>query len=69
MTRCITRPAAQLGSGRVSSVGEEKSLNPRFAGQTREQFIELMAGLNLPKPKLIDVAVPANKRAGESHAA
>lgn len=65
----LVYPGHDYRGRRVSSVGEEKSLNPRFAGQTREQFIELMAGLNLPKPKLIDVAVPANKRAGESHAA
>lgn len=33
--------------------------NPRVT-KTEEQFIELMANLNLPKPKKIDVALPAN---------
>ena len=65
----LVYPGHDYQGRRVSSVGEEKLLNPRFAGKTREQFIALMGALNLPRPKLIDVAVPANKRAGESHAA
>ncbi len=40
-------------------------MNPRLGlGRTREEFGAIMAGLNLPKPKLIDVAVPANLRDG-----
>ena len=62
-------PGHDYKGRRVSSVGEEKLLNPRFAGKTRAEFIALMGALDLPRPKLIDVAVPANKRAGESHAA
>jgi len=31
---------------------------------TRDEFIEMMRHLNLPRPKLIDVAVPANQRLG-----
>jgi len=27
--------------------------------------VTIMAGLNLPRPKKIDVAVPANRRSGE----
>jgi glyoxylase-like metal-dependent hydrolase (beta-lactamase superfamily II) len=51
----------------VSTVGREKRHNPRLAGKSREQFIELMGRLELPKPKLIDVAVPANRRLGSPH--
>ncbi|MDD5577650.1 MAG: MBL fold metallo-hydrolase [Methylobacter sp.] len=48
----------------VSSIRQERTTNPRLAGKSREQFIEIMAQLNLPKPRLIDEAVPANRRCG-----
>lgn len=47
-----------------STIGEEKRHNPRLAGKSREAFIELMSGLGLPKPKQLDVAVPANRACG-----
>jgi sulfur dioxygenase len=51
--------------GRTSStIGDEKLANPRLAGKTREEFIHLMDSLNVPKPRLIDIAVPANQRLG-----
>ena len=48
----------------VSSIIQEHMTNPRLAGKTREQFIEIMNNLNLPKPRLIDEAVPANRYCG-----
>jgi len=51
----------------VSTIGREKAHNPRLAGKSRGQFIELMGNLHLPKPRLIDVAVPANRRLGIPH--
>ncbi len=48
----------------VSCIYQEKSKNPRLAGKTREEFIEIMNNLNLPVPKLIDKAVPANLYCG-----
>ncbi|WP_340122216.1 MBL fold metallo-hydrolase [Methylobacter svalbardensis] len=48
----------------VSSIMQERTTNPRLAGKTREQFIEIMLNLNLPKPRLIDEAVPANRYCG-----
>jgi len=53
----------------VSTIGHEKRHNARLVGRDRAAFIALMAGLNLPKPKLIDVAVPANRLLGLTHAA
>jgi glyoxylase-like metal-dependent hydrolase (beta-lactamase superfamily II) len=47
-----------------TTIGEQKRSNPRLAGKTREEFIEIMQNLKLAPPKLIDVAVPANKRGG-----
>ena len=48
----------------VTSVAEEKRHNPRAAGKSREEFIHIMQNLNLPKPKKIDIAVPANRACG-----
>jgi glyoxylase-like metal-dependent hydrolase (beta-lactamase superfamily II) len=48
----------------VSTIGEEKQWNPRFLGRTRNQFMELMANLNLPSPQKIMEAVPANEHCG-----
>ena len=47
-----------------STVGEEKTLNPRLAGKSRAQFVALMNGLKFPYPKRIDVALPANLKCG-----
>ncbi len=48
----------------VSSIMQERTTNPRLAGKSREQFIDIMNNLNLPKPRLIDEAVPANRYCG-----
>jgi sulfur dioxygenase len=50
-----------------STIGAEKSGNARVAGKTREEFIAIMNALNLPKPKRIDEAVPANLSSGIRH--
>jgi glyoxylase-like metal-dependent hydrolase (beta-lactamase superfamily II)/rhodanese-related sulfurtransferase len=48
-----------------TTVGEEKQLNPRVGdGRTEAQFAEIMDNLNLPAPKKLDVAVPANLHCG-----
>lgn len=57
-------PAHDYNGKRVSCVAQEKTLNPRLAGKTRTEFIAIMRNLNLPKPKLIDMAVPANRMCG-----
>jgi sulfur dioxygenase len=44
----------------VSTVSEEMTLNPRLT-KDKEGFVELMANLNLPNPKKLAVAVPANQ--------
>jgi glyoxylase-like metal-dependent hydrolase (beta-lactamase superfamily II) len=53
----------------VSTIGWEKHHNSRLANRSRTEFVRLMGELNLPRPKLIDVAVPANRRLGLSHEA
>jgi glyoxylase-like metal-dependent hydrolase (beta-lactamase superfamily II) len=48
----------------VTTIGEEKRWNPRFAGKGREEFIRIMGSLDLPRPKRIQEAVPANRECG-----
>ncbi len=48
----------------VSTIQQEKTNNPRLTGKSREEFIEIMENLNLPHPKLINEAVPANRYCG-----
>ena len=50
-----------------STIGHEKAHNARVAGRTREQFVALMNSLNLPRPRRMDEAVPANLRGGVRH--
>lgn len=47
-----------------SSVGHERAHNARLAGRTRAEFVALMLALNLPHPRRIDEALPANRRSG-----
>jgi len=47
----------------VSSIGEEKKYNPRLT-KSEPEFTKLMSELNLPYPKKIDVALPANLQCG-----
>lgn len=48
----------------ASSVGEEKRHNPRLAGRSREDFIRFMNERQIPPPRKLDVAVPANRACG-----
>ena len=53
----------------VSTIGEEKCHNPRLQVSGKQAYIDLMNGLELDDPKLMDVAVPANRACGSLHAA
>ncbi|MGF1485859.1 MAG: MBL fold metallo-hydrolase [Prochloraceae cyanobacterium] len=53
-----------------STIGEEKQFNPRFTKNktliSRQEFMEIMNNLNLPNPKKMMEAVPANLQCGET---
>ncbi len=57
-------PAHDYKGRTESSIGAERAANPRLAGTTEDDFVALMAALNLPRPKRIDEAVPLNRNAG-----
>lgn len=47
-----------------STIALERATNPRIAGKTLEEFVTLMNNLNLPPPKRLQEAVPANQHSG-----
>ena len=57
-------PAHDYKGDTVSTIGEERRHNPRLQVRNADEYAALMAGLNLPNPKMMDVAVPANLRQG-----
>ena len=48
----------------VSTIGEERKSNPRLQVKSIDEYVNLMNNLNLPNPKMMDVAVPANMKIG-----
>ena len=57
-------PAHDYKGDTVSTIGEERAHNPRLQVGSVDEYAALMNGLNLPNPKMMDVAVPANMRQG-----
>lgn len=57
-------PAHDYKGWTASSIGEERAHNPRIAGKTEAEYVAIMEGLNLPDPKMMDIAVPANLACG-----
>lgn len=60
-------PAHDYHGQSVSTIGWERAHNARLAVHSESDFVALMAALDLPKPRLIDVAVPANRLLGLQH--
>jgi sulfur dioxygenase len=53
-------PAHDYRGHTVSTIAEEKQWNPRFAGRSREEFIDFMNRLELPNPKEMMEALSTN---------
>lgn len=63
----LVYPGHDYQGNTVSTIHQERHKNPRLGGGTsREQFIAIMNGLNLPYPRHIDAAVPANMACGRT---
>ena len=52
----------------LSTIDEEKLHNPRLQVKDVHAYVDLMNNLNLPNPKMMDVAVPANQACGQAPA-
>jgi sulfur dioxygenase len=57
-------PAHDYKGDTVSTIGEEREFNPRLKVKSMDEYAALMNSLNLPNPKMMDVAVPANMHVG-----
>ena len=60
----LVYPAHNYNGILNSTIGEEKTHNLRLAAKSKAEFVEIMNNLNLPEPKLIKIAVPANLNFG-----
>jgi rhodanese-related sulfurtransferase len=60
----LVYPAHDYKGDTVSTIGEEKAFNPRLQVKSIDEYVALMNGLNLPNPKMMDVAIPANMKVG-----
>ena len=60
----LVYPAHDYKGDMVSTIAEEKAHNPRLQVSSKQDYIELMNNLNLPNPKMMDVAVPENIKMG-----
>ena len=60
----LVYPAHDYNGMTVSTIGEEKHHNPRLQVRSRQAYIELMNGLELDDPKMMDIAIPANRACG-----
>lgn len=62
----LVYPAHDYRQRHVSSIAQERETNPRLAGKSRDEFVALMARLDLPKPKRMERAVAANQHRGRN---
>jgi len=62
----LVYPGHDYKGDTVSTIAEERRYNPRLQVSGVDEYVELMNNLNLPDPKFMDVAVPANMRIGLS---
>lgn len=62
---CIVYPAHDYAGRTSSTIGEERTHNPRAGGGASERdFVGYMDAMQLPHPKHLDIALPANLRSG-----
>ena len=60
----LVYPGHDYKGDTVSTIGEEIRFNPRLQVESEAEYVEIMNNLNLPNPKMMDVAVPANLAQG-----
>ncbi len=60
----LVYPAHDYKGDTVSTIAEEKRFNPRLQVSSVDEYVDIMNGLDLPNPKMMDVAVPTNLRVG-----
>jgi sulfur dioxygenase len=58
-------PAHDYRGHTRSTIGEEKRANPRLAGRSRQEYVDIMNNLGLPLPAQIQESLQANQSAIE----
>jgi len=58
--KTLVYPAHDYNGKKYSTIENEKNNNPRLQVKSAEEYAEIMDNLNLAKPKMLDIAVPAN---------
>lgn len=61
----LVYPAHDYKGWSCSSIGEERRWNPRLAGRSEAEYVDIMNSLDLPDPALMDIAIPANLACGQ----
>ena len=60
----LVYPAHDYHGMTVSTIREEKQHNPRLQVPDKQAYVELMNSLQLDNPRMMDIAVPANRNCG-----
>ena len=58
----LVYPAHDYKGKKFSKIIDEKNNNPRLQANSPKEYAEIMNNLNLANPKMMDIAVPANKK-------
>ena len=58
--KTLVYPAHDYNGKKYSTIESEKNNNPRLQVKSAEEYAEIMDNLNLEKPAMINIAVPAN---------
>ena len=61
----LVYPAHDYKGWTTSTIGEERQYNPRLQVSSAAEYANIMNNLNLPDPRLMDIAVPANLACGK----
>ncbi len=59
-------PAHDYNGNFFSTIEKERKNNPRLQVKSADEYADIMNNLNLPNPKLMDIAIPRNLKLGES---
>ena len=60
--KTLVYPAHDYNGKKFSTIEDEKNNNPRLQVNSPDEYIEIMNNLKLANPKMMDIAVPANKK-------
>ena len=60
--KTLVYPAHDYNGKKFSTIENETNNNPRLQVSSPDEYIQIMDNLKLANPKMMDIAVPANKK-------